>query len=245
MFSGAPRSYTASFGAATLGIVDERVLLVEDDQVIRDITARGLENSGFNVMPEGDGRLALMRFRDQPFDVVVLDLMLPSLGGLEVCRRIRQTSQVPLIMLTARGETSDVVIGLEAGADDYVTKPFDIEELVARIRAVLRRGDPQAQAGKLQAGELEIDEPAFKAYKRDVELILSSTEFKLLVALVRNGGRVLTREILLSTVWDHDYLGDSRLVDMAIKRLRKKIEDDPSKPTLIQTVRGVGYRFEG
>jgi two-component system, OmpR family, response regulator MtrA len=233
-----------SFRAATLEVVDERVLLVEDDQVIRDITARGLENSGFNVMPEGDGRLALMRFRDQPFDIVVLDLMLPSLGGLEVCRRIRQTSQVPLIMLTARGETSDVVIGLEAGADDYVTKPFDIEELVARLRAVLRRGDPQAQAGKLQAGELEIDEPAFKAYKRGVELILSSTEFKLLVALVRNGGRVLTREILLSTVWDHDYLGDSRLVDMAIKRLRKKIEDDPSKPTLIQTVRGVGYRFE-
>ena len=195
-------------------------------------------------MPEADGRLALMHFRDQPFDIVVLDLMLPSLGGLEVCRRIRQTSQVPLIMLTARGETSDVVIGLEAGADDYVTKPFDIEELVARIRAVLRRGDPHAQAGKLQAGDLEIDEPAFKAYKRGEELILSSTEFKLLAALVRNGGRVLTREILLSTVWDHDYLGDSRLVDMAIKRLRKKIEDDPSKPTLIQTVRGVGYRFE-
>jgi two-component system, OmpR family, response regulator MtrA len=142
------------------------------------------------------------------------------------------------------GRQSDVVIGLEAGADDYVTKPFDIEELVARIRAVLRRGDPQAQAGKLQAGELEIDEPAFKAHKRGEELILSSTEFKLLVALGRNGGRVLTREILLSTVWDHDYLGDSRLVDMAIKRLRKKIEDDPSKPTLIQTVRGVGYRFE-
>jgi two-component system, OmpR family, response regulator MtrA len=244
MFSGGPRSCTGSLGAATLGIVDEHVLLVEDDQGIRDITARGLENSGFKVMPEGDGRLALMRFRDQPFDIVVLDLMLPSLGGLEVCRRIRETSQVPLIMLTARGETSDVVIGLEAGADDYVTKPFEIEELVARIRAVLRRGDPQAHTGKMQAGELEIDEPAFKAHKQGVELILSSTEFKLLAALVRNRGRVLTREILLSTVWDHDYLGDSRLVDMAIKRLRKKIEDDPSKPTLIQTVRGVGYRFE-
>ena len=230
--------------AATLGVVDEHVLLVEDDQGIRDITARGLENSGFKVMPEGDGRLALMRFRDQPFDIVVLDLMLPSLGGLEVCRQIRQMSQVPLIMLTARGETSDVVIGFEAGADDYVTKPFEIEELVARIRAALRRGDPQAHAGKLLAGELEIDEPAFKAYKRGVELVLSSTEFRLLAALIGNRGRVLTREILLSTVWDHDYLGDSRLVDMAIKRLRKKIEDDPTKPALIQTVRGVGYRFE-
>jgi DNA-binding response OmpR family regulator len=244
MFSDHPLNRSAGLVAATLGVVDEHVLLVEDDQAIRDITARGLENAGFKVMPEGDGRLALMRFRDRPFDIVVLDLMLPSLGGLEVCRQIRQTSQVPLIMLTARGETSDVVIGLEAGADDYVTKPFEIEELVARIRAILRRGDPHAHTGKLQIGDLEIDEPAFKAYKRGEELILSSTEFKLLAALAKNRGRVLTREILLNTVWDHDFLGDSRLVDMAIKRLRKKIEDDPSKPTLIRTVRGVGYRFE-
>jgi two-component system response regulator MtrA len=244
MLSDHPLNPSEGPVAATLGVVDEHVLFVEDDQAIRDITARGLENAGFKVMPEGDGRLALMRFRDRPFDIVVLDLMLPSLGGLEVCRQIRQMSQVPLIMLTARGETSDVVIGLEAGADDYVTKPFEIEELVARIRAVLRRGDPQAHTGKLQIGDLEIDEPAFKAYKRGEELILSSTEFKLLAALAKNRGRVLTREILLNTVWDHDYLGDSRLVDMAIKRLRKKIEDDPSKPTLVQTVRGVGYRFE-
>jgi DNA-binding response OmpR family regulator len=244
MLSDGPLSCTAWRVTATLGVVDEQVLLVEDDQGIRDITARGLENSGFKVMPEGDGRLALMRFRDRPFDIVVLDLMLPSLGGLEVCRQIRQVSQVPLIMLTARGETSDVVIGLEAGADDYVTKPFEIEELVARIRAALRRGDPHGRTGKVQVGDLEIDEPAFKAHKRGDELILSSTEFKLLAALAKNRGRVLTRAILLNTVWDHDYLGDSRLVDMAIKRLRKKIEDDPSKPTLIQTVRGVGYRFE-
>ena len=230
---------------ATLRGVDEHVLLVEDDRAIRDITKRGLENAGFKVTPEGDGRLALMRFRDRPFDIIVLDLMLPSLGGLEVCREIRQTSQVPLIMLTARGETADVVIGLEAGADDYVTKPFEIEELVARLRAILRRGDARDYADKLVVRDLEIDEPAFKAYKGEIELALSATEFKLLAALVRNRGRVLTREILLNTVWDHDYLGDSRLVDMAIKRLRKKIEDDPSKPTLIQTVRGVGYRFEG
>ena len=156
--------------------------------------------------------------------------------GREVCRLFaREGADIAV---------GDVVIGLEAGADDYVTKPFELEELVARIRAALRRGDPQAHAGKLLAGELEIDEPAFKAYKRGVELVLSSTEFRLLAALIGNRGRVLTREILLSTVWDHDYLGDSRLVDMAIKRLRKKIEDDPTKPALIQTVRGVGYRFE-
>jgi DNA-binding response OmpR family regulator len=213
MLSDHPLSCTSGLVATTLEVVDEHVLLVEDDQAIRDITARGLENAGFKVMPEGDGRLALMRFRDRPFDVVVLDLMLPSLGGLEVCRQIRQTSQAPLVMLTARGETSDVVIGLEAGADDYVTKPFEIEELVARIRAVLRRRDTFAHTGTLQIGDLEIDEPAFKAYKRGEELILSSTEFKLLATLAKNRGRVLTREILLNTVWDHDYLGDSRLVD--------------------------------
>lgn len=224
--------------------MDKRILFIEDDNDIREIVAHGLENVGFEVVAEGDGRQALVWFRRDPFDVVILDIMLPSLNGLEICRRIRADSPVPIVMLTARTDTTDVIAGLEAGADDYMTKPFEIDELIARLRAVLRRSERLADVDQVDVGDLRIDQGAFKAFRNDAEVNLTTTEFKLLNELARSAGRVMSREVLLETVWGYEYLGDSRIVDMAVKRLRSKIEDDPSNPLLIQTVRGVGYRFE-
>lgn len=224
--------------------MDEMILFVEDDPSIRDVTTRGLEEAGFKVQAEADGRQALIRFRQADFDLVLLDLMLPSLGGVEVCRFIRAESKVPVVMLTALSDTTDVVLGLEVGADDYMTKPFEMPELVARLQAVLRRSNALSGGQKISAGALEIDGDAFTAAKDGVPLDLTATEFKLLLELARSRGKALTREALLETVWDYDYLGDSRIVDMAIKRLRSKIEDDPRDPKRIVTIRGVGYRFE-
>jgi two-component system, OmpR family, response regulator MtrA len=224
--------------------VDRRILFVEDDSDIREIVAHGLENVGFEVVAEGDGRQALMWFRRELFDIVILDIMLPSLNGLEICRRIRADSPVPIVMLTARTDTTDVIAGLEAGADDYVTKPFEVDELIARLRAVLRRSERLADVDRIDVGDLRIDQGSFKAFRNDAEVNLTTTEFKLLNELARSAGRVMSREVLLETVWGYEYLGDSRIVDMAVKRLRSKIEDDPSNPRLIQTVRGVGYRLE-
>ena len=223
----------------------ERLLFVEDDVGIRDVTARGLELAGFDVTTESDGRLALIRFRQNPFDLVVLDVMLPSLDGFEVCRQIRRDSQVPIVMLTAKTESAEVVLGLDAGADDYVTKPFEMPELIARIRAVRRRVSEFATSGTLAVGNLEIDPAAFRASKNGEQLSLTATEFRLLLEFVQHAGQVLTREVLLERVWDYDHLGDSRVVDMAVKRLRHKVEEEPAQPTLIQTVRGIGYRLEG
>jgi two-component system response regulator MtrA len=173
--------------------------------------------------------------------------MLPSIAGFEVCRRIRKSSSTPIIVVTARIDTVDAVVGLEAGADDYVRKPFDMTELKARIRALLRRQiDAADQNGHepLRAGDLVIDDRAYRVWKGDGEIELSATEFKLLVELVTHKGRVLTRDVLIENVWGYDYLGGSRLVDMAIKRLRAKIEEDPASPRYIHTVRGIGYRLE-
>jgi len=224
--------------------MDEHVLLVEDDPSIQEIASLGLENAGFRVTATGDGRDALLRFRQGPFDLVVLDVMLPSLDGLEVCREIRRESQVPIVMLSARSELHDVVVGLELGADDYVTKPFELPELVARIKAVLRRSVAGPPDGVLAVADLEIDPGAFSVRKGGEDVALTATEFRLLLELARRPKQVFTRELLLDLVWNYDYLGDSRLVDVAVQRLRGKIEDDPALPTLIQTVRGVGYRFD-
>jgi two-component system response regulator MtrA len=224
--------------------MDERVLVVEDDASIREVTAMGLERAGFRVTTTGDGRDGLLRARDEPFDAVLLDVMLPSLDGFEVCRELRKSSRIPVIMLTARTDTTDVVVGLELGADDYVTKPFEIPELVARIRAVLRRSASEPREPVVQVADLEIDPAGYVARRDGRELELTATEFRLLLELARNAGRALTREALLARVWNYDYLGDSRLVDVAVQRLRGKVEDDPSNPSLIRTVRGVGYRME-
>ncbi len=223
--------------------MDEHVLLVEDDPSILEVASLGLEQAGFRVTATGDGRDALLRFRQGPFDLVVLDVMLPSLDGLEVCREIRRESQMPIVMLSARSELHDVVVGLELGADDYVTKPFELPELVARIKAVLRRSTAGPLEGAISIAGLEIDPAGFSVRKGEEDVALTATEFRLLLELARRPKQVFTRELLLELVWNYDYLGDSRLVDVAVQRLRGKIEDDPAQPTLIHTVRGVGYRF--
>ena len=202
----------------------------------------GLEAAGFRVAAVGDGREALQRFRADAPDVVVLDVMLPVVNGLEVSRTIRAESSVPIVMLTARTDAFDVVLGLEAGADDYVRKPFEMPELVARLRAAVRRAQPAQPSEILSLGPLTIDLPAHAVRRGDDEISLSHTEFLLLVELARRPGQVFTREMLLDRVWGYDYLGDSRLVDVAVQRLRSKVEPDPSNPQLIQTVRGAGYK---
>jgi two-component system response regulator MtrA len=222
--------------------MDERVLLVEDDASIREVVGIGLRQSGMRPTGVADGRDALAQFRQATYDVVLLDVMLPSLDGFEVLREIRRHSRVPVVMLTARTETVDVVVGLELGADDYVTKPFEMPELVARIRAVLRRSTGLAEPGSIQVGGIEVDTDAFQARRDGADLGLTTTEFKLLAALAGHRGQVLTREQLLEQVWGYDYLGDSRLVDVAVQRLRSKVEADAAHPALIETVRGVGYR---
>ena len=221
-----------------------RVLLVEDDPSIREVTSLELRGAGLSVESAADGREALVRFRAEPYDLVVLDVMLPQLGGLEVCREIRRLSRVPILMLSARSDTVDVVVGLELGADDYVTKPFEMRELVARIRALLRRMHEPPVEQVLRVGDLEIEAAGFRATRGGADLQLTATEFRLLLELARRPGQVFTRELLLESVWGYDYLGDSRLVDIAVQRLRAKVEAEPGDPRLITTVRGVGYRLE-
>jgi two-component system, OmpR family, response regulator MtrA len=226
------------------GVMNERVLLVEDDPSIRELATIGLSRAGYRVRAVGDGREALGEFRREPYDLVLLDVMLPTLDGFEVCREIRKDSSVPVVMLTARTDTTDVVVGLELGADDYVTKPFEMPELVARIRAVLRRAGIRPADRAFAVHDLSIDPAGYTVQKGGVPVELTATEFRLLLELARRPGQVFTREMLLQQVWDYDYLGDSRMVDVAVQRLRAKIEDDPAEPRIVRTVRGVGYRLE-
>jgi two-component system response regulator MtrA len=225
--------------------MDARILLVEDDPSIREVTALGLRGAGFTVVTAADGVEGVELFHAARPDLVLLDVMLPRMDGLEVCRAIRREATTPIVMLTARADTLDVVVGLEAGADDYLRKPFEMPELVARVRAALRR--VRADAGPvtdaaLRLGPLHID-PVGRTVERDgVELALTRTEFDLLVELAGHPGMVFTRDTLLDRVWGYDYLGDSRLVDVAIGRLRAKVEADPGTPALLLTVRGAGYK---
>jgi two-component system response regulator MtrA len=226
--------------------VDASILLVEDDPSIREVTALGLGAAGFSVTTAADGAEGLERWRADRPDLVLLDVMLPRLDGLEVCRAIRRESTTPIVMLTARGDTIDVVVGLESGADDYVRKPFEMPELVARVRAALRRRTADAEgdgAGDVvRLGDLKIDLAGRTVDRDGRDIPLTRTEFDLLVELARHPGQVFTRDRLLDRIWGYDYLGDSRLVDVAVGRLRSKVEPDPAAPTLVLTVRGAGYK---
>jgi DNA-binding response OmpR family regulator len=225
--------------------VGTRILSVEDDERIRTAVRMGLEDEGWIVDEAASGEEALTTFAEHPADVVLIDIMLPGMDGFAVCRAIRRTSDVPILMVTARADTHDVVAGLEAGADDYVTKPFQPKELSARIRALLRRARPAATGhSQLNFGELEIvpDEGSVRRAGREVHL--TKTEFRLLCELASVPGRVFSREQLLERVWGYDYFGDGRLVDVHVRRLRTKVETDPAAPRHVVTVRGLGYKLQ-
>jgi DNA-binding response OmpR family regulator len=224
--------------------VSDRILVVEDEQSIRTIVEYALRDAGFNVVTATRGDEAIEVFGRDPVDLVILDIMLPGLDGLEVCKRIRATHSTPIIMLSARGEELDKVLGLELGADDYVTKPFSPRELVSRVKANLRRArvEPDRSA-PLRIGDLQIDATARTVTRGGRELALTYSEFEILHKLASSPRRVFTREELMNHLWDGNFFGDLRSVDVHVRHLRQKIEDDPSNPVLIRTVRGVGYAF--
>ena len=221
----------------------QRLLVVEDETTLRETLMYNLKREGYEVATSDDGGEALEIARDQKFDLIVLDVMLPTLDGLSICRILRKEQRTPIILLTARSAEIDRIMGLETGADDYIVKPFSLGEFLARVRAVLRRAAPEVSA-KLEAGDLTLDLIGRKAYRGKEELHLSHKEFDLLAALIKNAGTALSRERLLQDVWGYDFPGDTRTVDVHIRWLREKIEDDAADPKRIVTVRGVGYRFE-
>ncbi len=234
------------------------ILLAEDEESFIDALVIGLGHEGFKVTVARDGAEALRLFETVNPDLILLDLMLPKMSGLDVCRTIRGRSSVPIIMVTAKGTEIDTVVALEVGADDYVTKPYRLRELIARMRAVLRRtpaagetagggsdwNGGRAEEGPWEAGPVRVDPEQRRVYVRGQEVQVRRKEFELLRLLVENAGRVLTRDVLIDRVWGTDYIGDTKTLDVHIKRLRARVEEDPSNPVLITTVRGVGYRFE-
>jgi DNA-binding response OmpR family regulator len=226
-------------------IVGTRILCVEDDERIRTAVKLALEDEGWAVEEADTGEEALNAFQRQPADVVLIDIMLPGIDGFDVCRAIRRVSDVPIVMVTARADTHDVVAGLEAGADDYLTKPFAPKELSARIRALLRRiRSSDAGSMHLRFGDLEVIPDEGVVRRGGEEIHLTKTEVRLLVELAQSPGRVFNRETLLERVWGYGYFGDGRLVDVHVRRLRTKVEADPANPRHVVTVRGLGYKLQ-
>ena len=225
-----------------------RIMLVDDEPLIIDSLTYSLQREGFEVQSVGDGSVALQAIEEFQPDLVVLDIMLPGVSGLEICRKLRAQSTIPVIMLTARGEEFDRVLGLEVGADDYLAKPFSFRELLARIRAVLRRVELDHQTIHLKSidiGDISLDTIARRLMKQGKEIPLSAREFDLLAVLMKHAGQALSREELLNQVWGDAWVGDPRTLDVHVRWLRMKIEEDPASPVYIQTVRGHGYRFVG
>jgi len=218
-----------------------RVLVVDDDQALSEMLGIVLRGEGFEPVFCGDGLRAMSVFREAKPDLVLLDLMLPGLGGIDVCRAIRAESGVPIVMLTAKSDTVDIVLGLESGADDYIVKPFKPKELVARVRTRLRRESTPAPE-RLEIGDLAIDVAGHVVTRHDAPINLTPLEFDLLVALARKPWQVFTREVLLEQVWGYRHAADTRLVNVHVQRLRSKIEHDPERPEIVVTVRGVGYK---
>jgi two-component system response regulator RegX3 len=226
----------------------QTVFVVEDEESFVDALTVGLKREGFRIEVARDGAEALARFDDVRPDIVLLDVMLPKVSGIDVCRELRKRSQVPIIMVTAKSAEIDTVVGLEVGADDYITKPYRMRELVARMRAVLRRA-PNDRGGELPVGGLEVGDVALDPEQhlvvvRGEQVSLPLKEFELLHLLLANAGRVLSRDVLIDRVWGTDYVGDTKTLDVHIKRLRARIEADPAAPTRIVTIRGLGYKYE-
>jgi DNA-binding response OmpR family regulator len=225
-----------------------KVLIIEDELTLANNLADKLRGEGYGVITSADGEDGLDKVRAEHPDLIVLDIMLPKLDGLSLCRMVRRdpnTAHIPIIMVTARGTEVDKIVGLESGADDYVVKPVALGEFLARVRAVMRRPKPTVVQDELTSDDIEVSLTGRRVYKREVEVKLSNKEFDLLVELMRNKGVVLSRDLILTKVWGYDYFVDKRTVDVHIRWLREKIEDDASNPRRIVTVRGVGYRFEG
>ena len=226
------------------------VLVVEDEASYVEALSVGLTKEGFIVEVAVDGAEALLKFEDVQPDLVLLDVMLPKMSGIDVCRLLRKRSQVPIIMVTAKGAEIDTVVGLEVGADDYVSKPYRMRELVARMRAVMRRqgtGSPASEevsAGAISVGEITLDPEEHRVLVGGEELAMPLKEFELLHLLLANAGRVLTRDTLIDRVWGSDYVGDTKTLDVHIKRIRARIEEDPAKPRRIVTIRGLGYKYD-
>lgn len=223
-----------------------RILIIEDEESYREAISFMLQREGYEVLEAADGTSGLIEFEREGADLVLLDLMMPGMSGTEVCKKIRQQSNVPVIMVTARDSEIDKVVGLEIGADDYVTKPFSHRELVARIRAVLRRGnEAELNPEVMEVGDVRMDIDRHEVTVANKPVKLALKEFELLELLLRNAGRVMTRNQLIDRVWGMDYVGDTKTLDVHVKRLRSKIEEDPSNPVNLVTVRGLGYKYEG
>lgn len=221
------------------------ILIVEDDTTLQQTLAYNLSKDGYHVEVASDGQAGLEMARAGSPDLIVLDVMLPGLDGLSVCRILQREMDIPIILLTARSSEVDKIIGLDSGADDYITKPFSLGEFLARVRAALRRKPQMAAPKQLQSGDLRLDLVGRKVYKGEEALNLSYKEFDLLAEFMQNQGIVLSRDLLLTKVWGYDYYGESRTVDVHIRWLREKIEEEPSQPKRITTIRSIGYRFEG